>query len=99
MRLSPTNLHTISCFQGDGKITVAKDDKAIPEENDGGDDDGVNDDDVQSDDEARSEDGELEKPAVPQVIEKIPEEDRRKPHVVKRAFYKIFPCLEKGGQP
>ena len=35
-------------------------------------------------------------PAPPQVIEKIPDEDKRKPHVLKRALFKILPFLEKG---
>ncbi|KAL5481606.1 hypothetical protein EMCRGX_G021801 [Ephydatia muelleri] len=89
-------------FEAAGDGTVAKNDKAIS--GGGGNDkdvyDGDNDSDVSSEDETRSEDGVLEseepvKPAAPQVIEKIPEEDRRKPHVVKRVFFKIFPSLEK----
>ena len=35
-------------------------------------------------------------PAPSQVIEKIPDEDKRKPHVLKRAIFKILPFLEKG---
>eukprot|EP00731_Ephydatia_muelleri_P016058 Em0009g482a len=95
-----TTRYATIAYPGDG--TVAKNDKAIS--GGGGNDkdvyDGDNDSDVSSEDETRSEDGVLEseepvKPAAPQVIEKIPEEDRRKPHVVKRVFFKIFPSLEK----
>ena len=31
----------------------------------------------------------------PPAIEKVPEEDKRRPHPVKRALYKMFPFLEK----
>lgn len=36
-------------------------------------------------------------PPPPPTIEKIAEEDKRRPHPVKRALYKVFPFLEKSG--
>lgn len=42
----------------------------------------------------------IEEPAQappPLPIEKVAEEDKRRPHPVKRALYKVFPFLEKSG--
>ena len=57
------------------------------------------DDDGEEDDENDEEEEIQEDPVIPagpQIIEKIPDEDRRKPHVVKRTLFKILPFLEKG---